>query len=158
MFWGGGPALNRPLRRYYSPMAHEDLTREEQVEGSSDRNFGFVFAVVFVLIAAWPVMSGRPLRWWALIIAAAFVLVALAKPALLATPNRLWTQLGVLLGKVVSPIALGILFYGVFAPMAVVARLIGKDPLRLRLDAAADSYWIQRDPPGPPPKSMTNQF
>lgn len=139
-------------------MAHEDLNREQHVDGSSDRNFGFVFAVVFVLIAAWPLLFGQPLRWWAIAIAAAFGLLAVAKPALLAVPNRLWTQLGILLGKVVSPIALGVLFFVVIAPIGAVVRLIGKDPLRLKLDATADSYWIRRDPPGPPPKSMTNQF
>ena len=139
-------------------MAHEDLTREEHVEGSSDRNFGIVFGVVFVLIAVWPVFHGQPLRWWAIGIAVIFLLLAFLKPALLEVPNRLWTKLGFLLGKVVSPIALGILFYGVIAPMGVVARLLGKDPLRLKLDANADSYWIRREPPGPPPQSMTNQF
>lgn len=148
----------RHLPGYHRPMAHEDLTREDLVEGSSDRNFGLVFGVVFVLIGAWPVLHGQPLRWWAIGIAAVFSLLAVAKPALLAVPNRLWTRLGVLLGKVVSPIALGILFYGVIAPMGVVARLVGKDPLRLKLDASAESYWIRREPPGPPPQSMTNQF
>jgi hypothetical protein len=67
-------------------------------------------------------------------------------------------KLGVLLGKLVSPIALGILFYGVFFPVGVAMRLAGKDPLRLRRDAEAASYWIPRRPPGPPPDSMTNQF
>lgn len=139
-------------------MALEDLTREEQIEGSSDRSFGFVFGVAFLLIAVWPIFHGQPMRWWSIGLAAIFGLLAILKPALLAIPNRLWTRLGVLLGKVVSPIALGVLFYGLIAPMGVVARLIGKDLLRLKLDAAADSYWIRRDPPGPPPKSMTNQF
>jgi len=139
-------------------MAHEDLTREEQVEGSSDRNFGFVFGAVFVLMAALPLFHGQPPRWWAIGIAAVFSLLALVKPALLAVPNRLWTRLGILLGKVVSPIALGILFYVVITPMGAVMRLTGKDPLRLKFDAAKDSYWIRRDPPGPAPGSMTNQF
>lgn len=139
-------------------MAHEDLNREQHVEGSSDRNFGIVFAVVFVLIAAWPLLSGEPLRWWSIALAAAILLLAMVKPVLLALPNRLWTRLGILLGKVVSPIALGVLFYGVITPIGLVVRLLGKDPLRLKLDATADTYWIRRDPPGPPPKSMTNQF
>src|SRR5207249_9397717 len=65
------------------------------------------------------------------------------KPALLAVPNRLWFKLGLLLGKVVSPVALGILFYCVIAPIGVLARLAGKDPLRLKLDSGANSYWIQ---------------
>jgi hypothetical protein len=139
-------------------MAHEDLTREQYVEGSSDRSFGLVIAAVLLLVALGPLRHGHTPRWWALAVAVMFALVALAKPALLARLNRLWMKLGILLGKVVSPIALGILFYGVLTPLAVVIRLTGKDPLRLKLDPAADSYWILRKPPGPPPDSMTNQF
>jgi hypothetical protein len=139
-------------------MAHEDLTRKEEVKGSSDRNFGYVLGAVFVLIALWPLLQRQPPRWWSIGIAAAFLLLALVKPAFLAVPNRLWTRLGVVLGKVVSPIALGILFYGVLTPIGVVMRLIGRDPLRLKLDSSTNSYWITRDPPGPPPNSMTNQF
>jgi hypothetical protein len=139
-------------------MAHEDLSREQQVEGSSDRSFGLVFAGVFLLIAAWPLWSGATPRWWAAGVAAVFAVVAAMRPTLLAGLNRLWIKLGVLLGKVVSPIALGVLFYGVLVPIGVVMRLTGKDPLRLKLDSGADSYWIPRKPPGPPPDSMTNQF
>ena len=139
-------------------MAHEDLTREQYVEGSSDRSFGLVFAAVFGLIALGPLRHGHAPRWWASALAGVFALVALAKPVLLSRLNRLWIKLGLLLGKVVSPIALGILFYGVVTTLAVVIRLTGKDPLRLKLDPAAESYWIVRKPPGPPPDSMTNQF
>jgi hypothetical protein len=84
--------------------------------------------------------------------------IALTNPTLLASLNRLWIKLGVLLGKLVSPIALGVLFYGVLVPIGVVMRLTGKDPLRLKRDTGAASYWISRTPPGPPPDSMTNQF
>jgi len=139
-------------------MAHEDLTRERDLEGSSDRSFGVVFAVVFLLIAGWPLWYGEGLRWWAVGVATVFALIAAVRPALLAELNRQWMKLGVLLGKVVSPIALGLLFYGVITPIGVVLRLAGKDPLRLKFDRGADSYWIRREPPGPPPDSMTNQF
>ena len=139
-------------------MAHEDLNREEHIEGSSDRSFGVVFAIVFVVIAAWPLMAGNGVRAWAIVVAGAFALAAVALPSLLAVPNRLWMKLGLLLGKIVSPVALGILFFGVFGPMGIVMRWLGKDPLRLKLDANAASYWIAREPPGPPPESMTNQF
>ena len=91
-------------------------------------------------------------------VSAAFAVVAFARPALLAVPNKLWTRLGILLGMIVSPIALGILFYAVFAPFGAVMRLSGKDPLRLRRDPAASSYWITREPPGPAPGTLTNQF
>ena len=139
-------------------MAHEDLNRTQLVEGSSNRTFGLVFAGVFLVITAWPLFHGEALRGWASAIAAAFALVALAKPTLLTRPNQLWMKLGIVLGKVVNPIALGILFYGVFTPIGAAMRLTGKDSLRLKFNPNADSYWILRDPPGPPPDSMTNQF
>jgi hypothetical protein len=139
-------------------MAHEDLNRIQAVEASSDRAFGLVFAAVFLVIAGWPLFYGEALRWWAVGIAAAFAAIALLKPSLLAGLNRQWIKLGLLLGKIVSPIALGILFYCVVAPIGLVMRLSGKDPLRLKLDPGAKSYWIPRKPPGPPPDSMTNQF
>jgi hypothetical protein len=139
-------------------MAHEDLNRDEHVEGSSDRTFGLVFAGVFIVIAGIPLFHGQAIRWWSVGVAVVFALLALAKPALLAGLNRLWMKLGILLGKVVSPIALGILFYGVLTPLGAMMRLTGKDPLRLKFDPDAESYWIPRDPPGPPSGSMNNQF
>ena len=139
-------------------MAHEDLAREQVVEGSTDRAFGVVFAVVFLLIAGWPLLYGEPLRLWACVLSGLFALVALARPALLRAPNRLWMKFGILLGHVVSPVALGILFYAVLTPVGVMMRLTGKDPLRRRRDPGAASYWQPRRPPGPPPDSMTNQF
>jgi hypothetical protein len=117
-----------------------------------------VFAVVFLVIAGIPLFHGEAIRWWSVGVAGVFALVALVKPALLAGLNRLWMKLGILLGKVVSPIALGILFYVVITPIGVAIRLTGKDPLRLKFDPDAESYWIPREPPGPPPGSMKNQF
>ena len=139
-------------------MAHEDLSREQGAEGSSDRSFGLVFAAGFLLVAGWPLLHGEMPRWWAAILASSLALIALTRPALLAGPNRLWTRLGILLGKVISPVALAIVFYGVLAPVGALMRLTGKDPLRLKRDSRADSYWVRRNPPGPPPDSMSNQF
>ena len=139
-------------------MAHEDLTREQIVAGSSDRVLGLVFSGVFVLIAGWPLFHGENLRWWACGVAAIFALIALLRPAILSGLNRQWTRLGVLLGKLVGPIALGLLFYGVLTPIGAAMRLTGKDPMRLRFEPSAGSYWIPREPPGPPPDSMNNQF
>ncbi len=139
-------------------MAHEDLTREHVVESSSERSFGIVFAVVFVIIGTWPLLHAQPPRWWSVVIAALFAVVAWLAPSLLSAPNRLWLKLGLLLGKIVGPIALSIVFYGVLMPIGGLMRIAGKDPLRLRLDRDARTYWISRTPPGPPPDSMTNQF
>jgi hypothetical protein len=139
-------------------MAHEDFDRKQHVEGSSDRAFGLVIVAVCLLLALGPLRHGHAPRWWAFLVDGAFALIAMLKPVLLAVPNRLWTQLGVLLGKVVSPIALGVLFYAVLTPVALALRFTGRDPLRLKFDRDADSYWIVRNPPGPPPDSMGNQF
>lgn len=139
-------------------MSHEDLTREEEVEGSSDRSFGVVFAVVFLIIALFPLLHAGAVRWWSVGVSAAFAVVAFTVPSILAVPNRLWMKFGLLLAKIVSPIALGILFYLVFTPIGLLMRLAGKDPMRLKADPNAKSYWIDREPPGPPPQSMTNQF
>ena len=139
-------------------MATEDLNREQHVEGSSDRAFGLVFTGVFLLIAAWPLIHLETLRWWAFAVATVFAVAALFKPALLTRPNKLWTQLGILLGNIVGPIALGVVFYGVVSPLGIILRLTGKDPLRLKFDRSANSYWIPREPPGPPPDSLTDQF
>lgn len=139
-------------------MAHENLSREEHIEGSSDRSFGFVFAAVFAIVAAWPLMSGGGPRWWAVGVGAAFALIAIVIPRILAPLNRLWLKFGLLLGRIVSPIALGILFYGVFTPIGGLLRLAGKDPLKLKLDKNATTYWTSRQPPGPKPDSMNQQF
>jgi hypothetical protein len=139
-------------------MAHEDLARPHVVQGSSDRVFGLVFAVVFLGVGLRPLVSGEGPRLWALVAATGLVCVSLLKPRLLAVPNTLWLKLGLLLGALMSPIALGILFYGVFAPIAFLFRATGKDPLRLKRDPAAATYWIPREPPGPAPDSLTNQF
>jgi hypothetical protein len=139
-------------------MAHEDLNREHTVRGSSDRSFGVVFVIVFLLIAAWPMLDRQAPRWWAAGLAVAIALVVVVKPALLAVPNRLWMRLGLLLGRIVSPLALAVVFYAVLTPLGAMMRLTGKDPLRRRREPDAASYWLLRQPPGPPPTSMTNQF
>jgi len=139
-------------------VSHEDLTREHRVRGSSDRSFGIVFALVFAVVGAWPMLSAGSPRWWAFAIAVPMALIARLKPAVLAWPNRQWGRLGILLARFISPIALGVLFYLVFTPVGTLMRVAGKDPLHLRRDRSATSYWRPRVPPGPPPDSMNNQF
>jgi hypothetical protein len=139
-------------------VTHEDFSRKEDIKPSSDRNFGLVIATVFLLIALWPLIRAEPVRWWALAVAAVFAALALLWTAALAPLNKCWTKLGVLLYRFVSPIVLGLLFYVIVTPVALLMRLLGKDPLRLRREPDAVSYWIDRMPPGPAPESMKNQF
>ena len=139
-------------------MGHEDLQRVEHPVGSSDRSFGLVFTAVFALIAFWPLLQREQPRWWSLGVAVGIAAIALAQPRLLSWPNRLWTKFGILLGRVVSPLALAVLFFAIFVPIGLIMRLAGKDPLRLKRDAVVGSYWIPRTPPGPPPDSIADQF
>lgn len=128
------------------------------LKASSDRSFGFVFTIFFALLGAWPLLHQHPARFWAFYASAAFLLVSLIAPAILHPLNLLWARLGQALAKVTNPIVTGLMFYLLFTPAAVLFRLFGKDLLRLRFDHAASSYWIVRDPPGPPPETMKNQF
>lgn len=163
-------------------MNHESFARPEEIQGSSDRGFGLVFSAFFAILAAMayrsklpfsldpaylegcPYLSAHPdLAAHALPIAFAaaslvFLLLALAIPKVLAPLNRAWFKFGLLLHKIVSPVVLGILFFAVFTPMGTLMRLFGGDPLRLRFDAKAATYWIERSPPGPAPESLKDQF
>lgn len=140
-------------------MEHESLIRTEQPQGPSNRSFGLVFSVFFLVIALLPLfMGGHGIRLWSMMAAFVFLAAAFAAPAILAPLNRLWMRLGFLLHKTISPVILGVIFFIVVTPMGILMRLSGKDPLRLRFDSALKSYWIKRDPPGPEPKSMTDQF
>jgi hypothetical protein len=138
---------------------HEVIARREEVRGSSDRGFGIVMAVFFAIVSVWPVLFGGAFRLWSLAVAAAFAAAAFVRPAVLAPLNRLWTRFGLLLHRVMNPIIMGLVFYGAVTPTAFVMRgLLRRDLLRLRFDRAAPTYWIDRQPPGPPPETMKNQF
>ena len=139
-------------------VTHEDFGREQEIRGSSDRQFGVVFTLFFLAVGLWPLKSHMPIRTWALIVSATFLLVTLVRPVWLHPLNRLWMQLGLLLGRIVNPIVTGLLFFLVFAPVGVVLRLLGRDLLRLRPRPEASTYWIPRQPPGPPPETMVNQY
>jgi len=137
---------------------HEFGGRTMSAESSSNRSFGLLFTTCFALLAAynawhlgaiWPLYVG---------IAILFLALALLWPATLAPLNRLWTRLGLAIGMVVSPIVLALLFFLVVTPVALLMRLAGKDPLRLRQQPQDGSYWIPRQPPGPSGESMRDQF
>jgi len=124
----------------------------------SNLSFGLVFAIFFVLIGLWPVMHGDRPRAWSLALGVIFVLATLIVPTALAPLNRIWARFGQLLHNIVSPIALAIVFYCVVTPTGLIMRLLGKDPLRLRVDHSAKTYWVIRTPPGPDAESLKNQF
>lgn len=126
--------------------------------GSSDRQFGFVFAGVFAVIACWPLLSFESPRWWAVVIALIFAAVALVRPQILHRLNRAWLAFGELLHKIVSPIVMGAIFFGCVTPTAWILRWQGKDLLSLKWDAKRESYWIERPPVPAGAGSMKDQF
>jgi len=137
---------------------HEDLTRKTKIPVGSDRSFGLVFTGFFVLVGAAPLLHGGEPRWWALGAATGFLLAALLVPKALRPLNLLWFRFGQALHLVVTPVVMGLLFFLTITPIGLLMRLSGKDPLRLKRDGQAVSYWIKRQPPGPTPDSMRHQF
>ena len=87
-----------------------------------------------------------------------FLVVSLIRPGLLHPLNLIWFRFGMLLHRVVSPLILGLIFFVSVTPVALIMRVLAKDPLRLKFDREARSYWLDRDPPGPAPDSLKNQF
>lgn len=124
----------------------------------SDRSFGLVFAAMFAIIALWPLKSGGDIRLWAAGAAAAFLLAALVMPRALKPLNIVWFKFGLVLHHVMTPLIMGLLFFLTVTPVGLLMRATGKDPMRLKRNAMADSYWIVRMPPGPAAESMKNQF
>ncbi|HZT18148.1 MAG TPA: SxtJ family membrane protein [Dongiaceae bacterium] len=137
---------------------HEQLASHGQVKLSSDRTFGLVFAAFFTIIGLVPLLHHGHVRWWAIGLAAVFLVVALTVPKILKPFNQLWYQIGRLLHRIVNPVVMGVLFFVVITPAALLLRLAGKDLLKLKRDPEAASYWIHRTPPGPEPQSLKHMF
>ncbi|HEX3694668.1 MAG TPA: SxtJ family membrane protein [Polyangia bacterium] len=136
----------------------EDLRRHQAVEGSSNRSFGLLFAAVLAALALAPLRHHHPVRWWAAGSAGGFLLLALAAPRVLRPLNVVWLRLGLLMGRIVTPITLGVMFYAVFTPLGWVMRAAGKNLLGLRRPPDAQSYWIPRPPGENPGAAMNRQF
>ena len=137
---------------------HETADRGTLAVTSSDRAFGLVFAGVFTMICLFPFLRGEDIRWWSLAVALVFLMLSLVRPRLLHPLNRIWTAFGLMLHAVVSPLVMGLLFFAVVTPMAVLMRIMRKVPLALNFDRTAKTYWIVRTPPGPSGETMKNQF
>ncbi len=124
----------------------------------TDRSFGFTFAVVFLLAGGW--------LWWKasrfglplLGVSAGFALIALTVPRILRPLNVVWMYFGALLNLIVSPIIMGVIYFGVFTPVALFFKLTKRDALHRAFDSKRPSYWVDRTPPGPDGASLPRQF
>ena len=140
---------------------HEAPNGGAELALPSNRSFGLVVGGAFLALCAmlvWKDGGAGPVAVGFGTIGATLVALGLAAPASLAVPNRLWMKLGLLLGIVMTPIVMGVVYVTTFLPIGLIMRLRGHDPLKRKRKAPGESYWIERNPPGPDPATMTNQF
>jgi hypothetical protein len=124
----------------------------------SNRSFGWTFTGIFVVGGVYGAWRGGSGLTALLFIALVTAMVTITRESWLAPLNRAWMKVGELMGRVVSPIVLGVIFFAVFTPVGVLMRALGRDTMCRRFDAAARSYWVKRDPPGPAEDSYRNMF
>ena len=134
------------------------MARKTQIPLPTDKSFGFTFAIAFAVIGAWMAWKGSAYWIAALAVAAIFLLTAFAFAKVLHPLNAAWMYIGHLLNRVVSPLVMGVIFFGLLTPIATVMRLRGRDVLQRGFDPARGSYWIKRVPPGPDGSSFPRQF
>jgi Saxitoxin biosynthesis operon protein SxtJ len=124
----------------------------------SNRSFGTLFVVVFAIVGAYVWWRGAGAFGWWFGLSGLTLAVTLAKPDWLTPANRAWMKLAEILNRIVSPVVLGVIFFGMFAPIGWAMRRAGRDALKRRFEPAARSYWVDRTPPGPDPAGLPNQF
>ena len=127
----------------------------DEIKLGSNRSFGIVFFIVFLLIAIYPLINQGEIRIWSLIISFLFLFFGLLNLKILTPLNKLWFRFGLFLGKIISPIIMGVIFFLVVTPIGLLMRFFGKDVLNLKLNKKKSSYWIEKV--GPKSK-MKNQF
>ena len=130
------------------------MKNSEDIKISSNRSFGIVFFIVFLIIALYPLTYGGEIRLWSLIISLIFLTLGSLNSKILTPLNKIWFKFGIFLGKIVSPLIMGIIFFLVVTPIGLIMRLLGKDVLNLKYNKNK-SYWIEKN--GPKSK-MKNQF
>ena len=126
----------------------------DDIKIGSNRSFGIVFFVVFLIIATYPLINGDELKLWSLIISIVFLFLGLINSKILNPLNKLWFKFGIFLGKIISPFVMGIIFFLVVTPIGLLMRLLNKDLLNLKFNNS-HSYWIEKTEPR---SKMNNQF
>tara|TARA_B100000989_G_scaffold243931_1_gene190984 strand:+ start:53 stop:439 length:387 start_codon:yes stop_codon:yes gene_type:complete len=127
---------------------------ELKIKTSSNKSFGIVFFIVFLIIALYPLINDGDLRLWSLIVSLIFLILGLINSTILTPANRLWFKFGIFLGKIVSPIILGTIFFLIVTPTGLLLRLFGKDVINLKYNKD-NSYWIKKTGPK---SNMKDQF
>ena len=126
----------------------------DNIKTSSNRSFGIVFFIVFILIAFYPLINQGEIRIWSVLISLLFLILGIINSKILTPLNKVWFKFGIFLGKLISPIVMGIIFFLVVTPIAFLMRMLNKDLLNLKFNKKS-SYWIEKTDPK---STMKNQF
>jgi len=120
------------------------MVRHSKIKINSNRSFGIVFFFIFLIISLWPLTNENSLRVWSICVAIIFLILGLMNSKLLTPFNRLWFKFGMVLGSIVSPIIMGIVFFVVVTPTGFIMKILGKNLLNRKYDNKKESYWIKR--------------
>ena len=126
----------------------------DNVKISSNRSFGLVFFIVFLLIAFYPLINQGEIRIWSVLISLLFLILGIINSKILTPLNKVWFKFGIFLGKIISPIIIGVIFFLVVTPIAFLMRMLKKDLLNLKYNKNS-TYWIEKNEPK---SKMKNQF
>ena len=127
---------------------------EKEIKISSNKSFGIVFSIFFLLISIYPLLNNDPIYYWSLFVSFIFLVLGLMNSKILSPLNLLWFKFGILLGKIVSPVVMGIIFFLVVTPISIILKIFGKDVLNLKFNNNK-TYWIVKDGPK---SNMKKQF
>ena len=126
-----------------------------KIKVGNERSFGLIFAAFFAIISLYPLWYGEKIRIWSCIIAFIFFFLGIFIPKSLIVLNKLWFKLGLIIGAIVSPIVMGIIFFLTVMPTGIIMRSLGRDTFNYKIKKSAKSYWIKRRKNV---SSMKNQF
>tara|TARA_B100002051_G_C16684947_1_gene612049 strand:+ start:219 stop:611 length:393 start_codon:yes stop_codon:yes gene_type:complete len=129
--------------------------KQKEIKISSNKSFGLVFFVIFIIVALWPLLNDGNIRIWSIIVSIIFLILGLLNSKILTPFNKLWMRLGALLGIIVSPIVMGVVYFGIITPIGLIMKLFGKDVLNLKLDKNKKTYWTLKKKI---PSKMKDQF
>ena len=127
---------------------------DSKIKLPSNRNFGIVFFFFFLIIALWPLIKENEIRYWSVILSIIFLILGIINSKVLTPLNKVWFKIGIILGNIISPIVLSLIFYLIVTPTAIILKIFGKDVLNLK-NKNSKSYWIEKDSKK---NSMKDQF
>tara|TARA_Y100000816_G_scaffold102544_1_gene71505 strand:+ start:749 stop:1147 length:399 start_codon:yes stop_codon:yes gene_type:complete len=120
-----------------------NIMKNNEIKISSNKSFGIVFAIVFFLIALWPIIKSDDIRIWSLIVSIIFLILGIMNSSILTPLNKIWFRFGIFLGNFIAPVVMGIIFFFVVTPIGLIMRLLGRDLIKLKKNNE-NSYWIEK--------------